>query len=1196
MRLTTLWSRALTLALACTLAATAYATAPQETASDRVPRFEIPRATIWLDRSQVLPFQLGAAPTEDLTLPARVDPAGVIEILREPRTLAGQTTGYLRLRGLSQGTCTLHVGDVALEVSVRALGAQAAVRRAEPSFVAPVAGSVVWGEFAVGVEVPHGLSGTSPVARPVTSTVRLVLPDGQALEPLHSPTDMGLATTALFQVDAALLAAGPQVLRASVSESELEVGSSSLLVTVVHPAAETLLSGECEDTLDQPRPEAFGERPPRHGSSPSASQGGFVYLPTPNPQWVLPIEIPVTARYQLFVTARGDRGAGALPSVGLSIDVVNPIRGSARLVDRRWHRLPVGPPLELEAGARALGVRFLNESNVSGRSDRNLYLDRWELLRIDEPEVAVAVQAALRPGGPESGPEPPELSTGLWIGFERPLDGLVMNGQLSILAACTWSGPEDSPAPHVRLLVDDVCVANQQTARPAFLLDRAHLGEGSHEIVLEARLPDGRVARTPTQLLRVPGPVAASTARDDAFFSVLDERWSGTLDGVLDGRGEEVRQRVARPTQNTEAVLTLPEDLEGEFELLVESRAGGQAEPVRVRLEAQGETRELQTVEVVNYWSRRPAGKVQLLPGPKRLLVTLEPRDKQPQLRVRGIFLRRTRPAPDTSAPTARILYPAPGHLVHGVDAVIVEAFDDDALQATDILIDGRPQATYGHLPAGAGHLVLPLLLRDVAPGEHTLAVRVIDRAGNLAETAEQTFKVLEYPCELADTYPRALHLLDRFAFGPEPAELAEILTLGEHAWLEKALEESGTGDITARGLAATRHGDRLAYDAARLVLSHVLRTDNPVRARFTLWIEDHFSTWAGKTGAPSEWTEHKEFARLGLAPFGELLTASATSPTMLFYLDQQSSFAGRLNENYARELMELHTVGVHGGYTQEEVTALAHMLTGLTVANEAPANGAGNYLRRVLRFDPELGDGRPTTLLGWQFEETPAAERAERFATTLELLASHPSTAHFLCTKLVEHYVSAPASEELVRDLAAVFRSSGGDFRSVLQTLAEHPAFWAAAEEPRLARPLDYGLRVARTAGVPQVDHSLVQFLNASGMGLFDRATPDGYPEEDPAWADTNGLLQRWRWVQQVPWAVRNLVPNPTRNYRGGDPAGWRQRAVDHAAVRLTGKLLGPESNAAALDFLEQDEGPTWQAIDRLTVLICRMPEASLR
>ncbi|MEE8468694.1 MAG: DUF1800 family protein, partial [Planctomycetota bacterium] len=137
---------------------------------------------------------------------------------------------------------------------------------------------------------------------------------------------------------------------------------------------------------------------------------------------------------------------------------------------------------------------------------------------------------------------------------------------------------------------------------------------------------------------------------------------------------------------------------------------------------------------------------------------------------------------------------------------------------------------------------------------------------------------------------------------------------------------------------------------------------------------------------------------------------------------------------------------------------------------------------------------------------------------------------------------------------------------------------------------------RVARAAGVPQVDHSLVQFLSASGMGLFDRATPDGYPEEDPAWADTNGLLQRWRWVQKVPWAVRNLVPNPSRAYRGGDPLAWRQRAIDHVAVRLTGKLLGPRSNAAALTFLEEDTGSAWQSIDRLTVLICRLPEASLR
>jgi uncharacterized protein (DUF1800 family) len=277
-------------------------------------------------------------------------------------------------------------------------------------------------------------------------------------------------------------------------------------------------------------------------------------------------------------------------------------------------------------------------------------------------------------------------------------------------------------------------------------------------------------------------------------------------------------------------------------------------------------------------------------------------------------------------------------------------------------------------------------------------------------------------------------------------------------------------------------------------------------------------------------------------------------------------------------------------------VTHLAQLLCGITVSQEAPVDGSGAYLRLVLRSAPDLSDGQEQVLFGRRFEVGPPSRRFDRFMEVLELLASHPRTAKFVATKLAEHYVSSPPPPELVEHLSTVFLESGGDPGTMLTELVAHPSFWESARSPRLASPLHYGLRTARVLGYPQLDWGLCEFLRNSGMGMFDRATPDGYPDDDGAWADTNGLMQRWRWAQKVSWAVKALVPQRSRQYSGGDPLEWRQRVVDLAAVRLTGHVLGDESNSVALEYLKEDEGDLSKRVDRMTLLICRLPEANLK
>ena len=455
---------------------------------------------------------------------------------------------------------------------------------------------------------------------------------------------------------------------------------------------------------------------------------------------------------------------------------------------------------------------------------------------------------------------------------------------------------------------------------------------------------------------------------------------------------------------------------------------------------------------------------------------------------------------------------------------------------------------------------------------------------------------MLAEPPAALSAYQRALHLLQRFAFGPEPQELAALLVRGEDAWLHDRLGALDAGERAALGVAEALLFENNEYWAVRGALRHLLRTDDPVSARLSLWVQNHLSTWIGKVGGPAEWYEYTAFTRLGAAPFGEHLATSFTSPAMLYYLDQPRSTALALNENYARELLELHTLGVDQGYTQHDVTELAGLLAGVTLSEEAPPAGTGPYSSLQFRYAPDLSDGRARTLLGLAFEAAAPHQRWDRVQLAREVLAAHPDTAHFVARKLAEHYASVPAPDELVDAVAQRLLESGGELSAALYAIAEHPAFWEARDEPRLASPLDYGLRVLRVAGRTEIDWALQNFLERAGMGLFDHSTPDGYPEEDEAWADSNGLMQRWSLLDEAAWVVNEFLPPGLHRAVGGDAAAWHQRLIDQAALRLNGRLLGEASNRAALDYLAASELPTWELVNAAGVLVARLPESNLK
>lgn len=1144
-------------------------------------------AVLWVGRPQVLALRMDGLAEEDGEWELRSTRPDLLEVQGPVQVLAGQSHGFVRLHPRKVGEVDLVLGDEVLRVRLSEPAVSAFMRRPEPRIVGPSQGACVTGHFSVGVELPPGCD---------DSEVLLEVGGHAAVQPARRiDPARGPEQRFVFEVDAGDFPAGPLSVRAVHEVNGETFASEALGLTVLHPGADDVLRFELEETLDLERAEAFGPRQPAAAGDPLAEGGACVVLRQYDPTCVVPVDIPAAGRWQAFARLRGDLGAGGFPTVSLTSGTPNNYVAAARILDRQWHRLPIGGPVEMEEGEALLGLRLANAVQEGRRERRDLYLDQFELVRVPDSEdgagqgMSMMSMAAAGPGG-----------EGLWVGFHQVFDGLPLNGSMLIEGIANWAGGASHPAPWVELWIDGAPVAGQQTPQPIFRIDRDELGAGEHSVQLRASQPGRGGAETPIQTLVVADGVARSMERAQRRFGAYDDRWELTFPG--DTQPDSPVGALAEPRDPVRAVLDLPEDLTGPWVVSLDARGPEAPAVARVaaRIENAERTLAKDSLEVRNWWNERRLGTVDLPPGPKRLVLDVEPAagadTGQNRLQIRSVIFEREAGA-DRLPPVARVLYPKAGQSVFGFDAVVVEASDNDRLQAVELLVDGRPTGLFGRIPAGAGYVVIPLLTGDLDPGEHSLSVRAYDRTRNQGDSLERTVQVLSQAPDEAGPYRRALHLLNRLAYGPDPRELAEILVLGEEAWLEQGLQPDCPGDRAARELPQAINGASIPYNPGQLALKTALVTDQPLRSRFVFFVDNHFSTWSGKTGRPSEWGDHRRYQELGLAPFSELLAAAATSPILLMYLDQERSFAGRLNENFARELLELHTVGVDGGYTQGEVTALAGLLTGMTVSQEAPPNGSGLYQQRVFRFAPDLSAEDGADILGMRFENARGNAAFERVEHVLSHLAAHPSTARNWSTKLAEHYAGLPAAPELVDALVQDFHASGGDPRSMLRTLVEHPAFWDSMQDPRMTTPLDYALRLGRTTVPRHLQGELNSFLDSSGMGLFDHATPDGYPEEDEEWIDTNALLSRWRVAQRVPWAVRRLAPDEVRQDYGEGRGRWRQRAIDHVAFGLTGSPLGEDSNGAALRFLETLEGQElWRQVDQLAILVTRLPEANLR
>jgi len=243
---------------------------------------------------------------------------------------------------------------------------------------------------------------------------------------------------------------------------------------------------------------------------------------------------------------------------------------------------------------------------------------------------------------------------------------------------------------------------------------------------------------------------------------------------------------------------------------------------------------------------------------------------------------------------------------------------------------------------------------------------------------------------------------------------------------------------------------------------------------------------------------------RHALGSFPELLRASALSPAVLWYLDgrvnRRRNDGEMPNENYARELLELHTLGVDGGYTQQDVMEIARCLTGWTVRSEEA------FYKGRIEFRRDWHDDGAKTVLG---QTIPAGGGERDLDRVLEIVARHPSTARHVAMKLCARFVSDDPPEEAVASTASAFAESGGDIRATLRSLLNSECF-RNARGTKLKRPFRYVASALRGTGADtDGGPALLEYLNRMGHAPYQYPTPDGYPDERGPWLGT--LLWRW-------------------------------------------------------------------------------------
>jgi len=409
----------------------------------------------------------------------------------------------------------------------------------------------------------------------------------------------------------------------------------------------------------------------------------------------------------------------------------------------------------------------------------------------------------------------------------------------------------------------------------------------------------------------------------------------------------------------------------------------------------------------------------------------------------------------------------------------------------------------------------------------------------------------------------KVVHFLNRTSFGPTREEVQKVNRLGIPAYLEEQLHPERISDSLVEeklaGLKTMRLSSRELIElyplprqqagqqemmgqqqmqGPRTVIlelqqARLLRSVYSQRQLYEIMVDfwsNHFNVFSAK-GADRWLTtayDRDTIRPHALGRFKDLLLATAQSPAMLFYLDNWLSASPNavvarlapnnprrgLNENYARELMELHTLGVEGGYTQKDVQEVARCFTGWTIRQP---RSEGTF-----HFEPRIHDTGEKLVLG---NRIPPGGGMEDGLRVIDLLSRHASTARFVSLKLARRFVADDPPPSLVNKAAEAFSNSAGDIPTVLRTLFDSPEFFSpAAYQGKVKKPLEFVASALRTTGADvQLSHQLLRYLGRMGEPLFLAQPPTGYPDVGASWTSPDMLLTRMNFATDL---IANRIP----------------------------------------------------------------------
>jgi uncharacterized protein (DUF1800 family) len=422
-------------------------------------------------------------------------------------------------------------------------------------------------------------------------------------------------------------------------------------------------------------------------------------------------------------------------------------------------------------------------------------------------------------------------------------------------------------------------------------------------------------------------------------------------------------------------------------------------------------------------------------------------------------------------------------------------------------------------------------------------------------------------------TDPRILHVLNRLAYGPRPGDMARVEAIGVERYLQEQLrpETIAEPESLRRKLAAyqtlsfqpmtllnayaerQKMGQTAAPEAVRqqrrfaaeipeeAVEAKIVRSLESSRqlqeVLVNFWF-NHFNVFIGKGRTRFLVGSYEEQAirPYVLGRFRDLLGATAKHPAMLFYLDnwqntdpQSPGTRGRfqgINENYARELMELHTLGVNGGYTQQDVTTLARIFTGWGLAKPNANQNANQNAKQNAKqnansdasgfyFDRRRHDRRDKVFLGQKI----VGGGQEEGEKALDILARHPKTAQWISYKLAQYFIADRPPAALVDRLAQTYLNSDGNLRTVVTALVQSPEFWQpTTRNAKFKTPYEYVISAVRATGQSvENPKAIAAMLQQLGMPVYGRQTPDGYPNTQALWLNPEAMTRRLSFATQL-------------------------------------------------------------------------------